>query len=264
MAAGLIALAPPVHLLTANGLSFLASALAIWVVGRRLDSKPKRPASASPSLWRRLVLGFAAASACEGAWRILLTTMVRGAVVALGFTVGVPLLFAQQESLGWISGISALALVFGAAAVGELGSNLVMAAVHPKRPWRLLFLGYMTIGASLALMGGTELFVPGLLRAPLMAVFALLMGLGNSMAGMQMTTFFGSRMGADEFAGVLRLRLTLIMTASMIATGAGPWLFQAIGTVWTIVSCGLALAVAAAISVSSTAHDRLELLPRTP
>jgi MFS family permease len=263
-AAGLIALMPAIHLLTANGLSFLASAAAIFVVGRRLDGKPERPALAPPSLCKRLALGFTAASACGGAWRILLTTMVRGAAVSLGFTVGVPLLFAQQGAGGWISGVSALALVFGGAAAGELGSNLVMAAIHPRRPWRSLFLGYMTIGASLALIGAAELAGPAPLRVPMMAACSLLMGLGNSMAGMQMTTFLGSRMEADAFAGVLRLRVALITTASMVATAAGPWIFQALGAAWTIVACGIVLAIAAAFSVTSTAHDRLELLPQAP
>jgi MFS family permease len=264
LAAGLIAVTPALHLLTANGLTFLASAAAILVAGRRFDRGSERAHSAQPSLWKRLALGFRAASDCDGAWRILLTTMVRGAVVSLGFTVGVPLLFAQQGGGGWISGVSALALVFGVAAAGELGSNLVMAAVHPKRPWRSLFLGYMTIGVSLALIGAAELVGPKPLRVPLMAAFALLMGLGNSMAGMQMTTFLGSRMEADAFAGALRLRLTLITAASMIATAAGPWFFQALGAAWTIVMCGLVLAVAAAFSVRSARHDRLELAPGIP
>jgi predicted MFS family arabinose efflux permease len=215
-------------------------------------------------LCKRLALGFTAASACGGAWRILLTTMVRGAAVSLGFTVGVPLLFAQQGAGGWISGVSALALVFGGAAAGELGSNLVMAAIHPRRPWRSLFLGYMTIGASLALIGAASLSGPAPLRVPMMAACSLLMGLGNSMAGMQMTTFLGSRMEADAFAGVLRLRVALITTASMVATAAGPWIFQALGAAWTIVACGIVLAIAAAFSVTSTAHDRLELLPQAP
>jgi hypothetical protein len=130
--------------------------------------------------------------------------------------------------------------------------------VHPKRPWRSLFLGYMTIGASLALIGASELVGPKPLRVPLMTAFALLMGLGNSMAGMQMTTFLGSRMEADAFAGVLRLRLTLITAVSMLATAAGPWFFQTLGAVWTIVMCGLATTAAAALSVTSTTHDRLD------
>jgi DHA3 family macrolide efflux protein-like MFS transporter len=264
LAASLIAIMPVAHLLTVNGLSFLASAGAIGIMGHRLNGNGARLSTAKSSAWTRLTLGIRAANGCPGAWRILLTTMVRGAAVALGFSVAIPLLFAQQQEVGWISGVAALALVFGASAAAELASNLIWAAVHPKRPWRALFLGYLMIGVGLALIGGTQLFVPAPLQVPVMVAFASLIGVGNAVAGMQMTTFFGSRLGADAFAGVLRLRLTLITAAAMIATAAGPWALQIIGTVWVIVGCGLAIAAASAISLVSRTHDQLELVPQAP
>jgi hypothetical protein len=125
-----------------------------------------------------------------------------------------------------------------------------------------LLLAPATIGVGLALIGVTQLFVPGPLRVPLMIAFALLIGVGNSMAGMQMMTFFGSRLSPDEFAAVLRLRLTLITAASMIAAAAGPWAFQTVGTVWIIVGCGLAISAVSASSLISRTHDLLELVPR--
>jgi MFS transporter, DHA3 family, macrolide efflux protein len=264
LAAALIAIMPAAHLLTVNGLSFLASAVAIGIMGQRLNGSRTRSSTSKTSVWDRLALGIRAANGCPGAWRILLTTMVRGAAIALGFSVGLPLLFAQQQGVGWTSDVSALALVFGASAASEPGSNLIMAAVHPKRPWRALFVGYATIGVGLALIGATQLFVPAPLRVPMMIAFALLIGVGNSMAGMQMTTFFGSRLSPDEFAAVLRLRLTLITVASMIAAAAGPWAFQTVGTVWIILGCGLAIAAVSASSLISRTHDQLELVPQNP
>ena len=69
----------------------------------------------------------------------------------------------------------------------------------------------------------------------------------------------GSRLGVDDFAGVLRLRLTLITAASILATAAGPWALQAIGTAWIILGCGLAIAAASAVNLMSPTHDRRDL-----
>jgi MFS transporter, DHA3 family, macrolide efflux protein len=263
LAAMLIALLPAAHLLTVNGLSFLASAGAIALMGQRLEEKDIPPSTARVSVRERLALGVRTANLCPGAWRILLTTMVRGAGVALGFSVGIPLLFAQQEG-GGIAGISAVALVFGAAAAGELCSNVVVASVPPKRPWRALFLGYATIGAGQALIGAAAFAAPPPLRVPLMVLFALLIGFGNAVAGMQMTTFFGSRLGPGAFAGVLRLRLALITTASILVTAIGPWVLESIGTAWTIFGSGVVVAAVAAISLVSPGRDRLVPVPRNP
>ncbi len=258
LAAALIMVIPVLHLLTVNALSFLASGLAIAIMGRRLGGQPEAQSASNTGPWGRLARGISTANGCPGAWPILLTTMLRGAAYALGFSVGVPLLFAGRLGAGDVWGFTGLALVFGACAGGELVGNVWVVTIKPRRPWRMLFLGYMTIGVGLSCIGLAQILVPVSWRVPAMIASALPIGFGGAFAGVQMLTFFGSRLSSDAFASVLRLRLTLITIAAMVTTAAGPWAFARLGIVACIVGCGVAVAAAACVSLFSKTHDRVE------
>lgn len=257
LAAALTSVLPTIHLLSLNAVSFLASAGAIACMGRRLEGGATE--GKKPTVWLRLSRGIRAANGCSGSWRILLTTTVRAGAYALGFSVGVPLHFAQTAETG-IGGIAAAALVLGAAAAGELLSNLAVVLMHPQNPWRFMFLGYAIIGAGLALTAIAQSMPPSLPQVLAMAVLAFVMGVGGSMAGIQMLTFFGSRMDADDYAGVLRLRLVLVTGAAIASTALGPWLFATVGTSPTVFVCGSLLLAAALLGGLLRASD----IPDTP
>ena len=255
LAAALGSILPVIHLLSLNALSFLASAGAIAQLGERLESM--EVARERPSIWRRLARGVHAANGCAGAWRVMLTTMVRAGAFTLGFGVGIPLFFAERAETG-LGGIAAVAVVMGAAAASDLLSNLVVVLVRPRNPWRFMFVGYATIGAGLALIALAQSMAPSLLQVLLMAALALLIGIGNSMAGIQILTFFGSRLDADDFASVLRLRLVLVTGAAVVSTALGPLLFEAFGIPGTVLACGLLALAAAVLGVVSRENDRAE------
>ncbi len=253
LAAALASVMPVIHLLSLNALSFLASAGAIAQLGERLESM--EVARERPSIWRRLARGVHAANGCAGAWRVMLTTMVRAGAFTLGFGVGIPLFFTERAETG-LGGIAAVAVVMGAAAASDLLSNLVVVLVRPRNPWRFMFVGYATIGAGLALIALAQSMAPSLLQVLLMAALALLIGIGNSMAGIQMLTLFGSRLDADDFASVLRLRLVLVTGAAVVSTALGPLLFEAFGIPGTVLACGLLALAAAVLGVLSRENDR--------
>ncbi len=127
-----------------------------------------------------------------------------------------------------------------------------------------MFSGYAAIGAGLALIALAQSLPPSLLQVLLMAAPACLIGVGNSMAGIQMLTFFGSRLGADDFAGVLRLRLVLVTGAAIVSRAFGPVLFEAFGIPGTVLACGLLSLAAAMIGVLSRGNDRAEALAGDP
>jgi len=77
-----------------------------------------------------------------------------------------------------------------------------------------------------------------------MCAAATLVGLGNSIATLQITTFFATHLPGDDYAAVLRLRLVTIIGSMMISTAAGPFILSALGPSTTIVVCGLTAAVA--------------------
>ncbi len=240
LAAAALAAIPAVHLLSANAASFLVSAAAILTLGRRLEPTAVAPSASRPDLLRRLARGVHAANACPGVWAALLATAVRGGAYAVGFTVAVPLLFAQSEGAG---GLGAVALVFGTAAAAELLAGPVLVLGEPRRPLRRQFEGYVMIGLSLALVGAAAA-LPHSSRLPAMVAAAALMGVANAVAGLQMMTFFAARLASDDHAAVLRLRLVLVISAMMAASALGPPVLRAMGPAATTIGCGLLAAAA--------------------
>lgn len=244
----------PIHLLTANAITFLASALAVALVGRRLENGANRQVAA-PGVFRRLARGAHAATACPGVWSVLIATGVRGGGYALGYTVAVPLLFVQ----GGI-GLSGLAIVMGVGATAEIISTPLLVLTHAQRPLRRLFQGYVMIGASLSVMGAIAI---ALADAPTdwlvagMATAAALVGVGNSIATLQITTFFASRLSSDDYAAVLRLRMVTIIGSMMAATAAGPWILGALGPANTIAACGVVATLAGIAGMLSGPARRL-------
>lgn len=245
LAAMILSVLPAIHLLTANAVSFLASAGAVAAVGRRMDPPKSGPAASQAGFVRRLARGIHAANGCPGVWSALITTGVRGGSYALGFTVAVPLIFAEG---GGAAGLAGVAVVFGAVAVTELLAGPLVVLTEPRRPLRRQFEGYLAIGLAQALVGAAAL-LPSPARIPAMAAAALAMGVGHSVAGLQMLNFFSSRLSSDDYAAVLRLRLVLVITAMMAATAAGPWALAALGPARTAIACGLTAAAVALVGL---------------
>lgn len=232
----------PIHLLSVNAVTFLASALAVALVGRRLEAGKHTRAAAPGGVLRRLARGAHAASACPGVWSVLIATGVRGGGYALGYTVAVPLLFVQGDI-----GLAGLAIVMGVGATTEIISTPLLVLTRPHRPLRRLFQGYVMIGASLALMGAAAIALADAPTAWLvagLAAAAALVGVGNSIATLQITTFFASRLSSDDYAAVLRLRMVTIIGSMMLATAAGPWILRALGPAHTILACGVVATIA--------------------
>ncbi|MBX3485636.1 MFS transporter [Phenylobacterium sp.] len=252
LAAGLLKAMPAIHLLTANTLTFLASAAACFAVGDRLDGGRVPPAR-EPIL-RRLGRGVRAANGCPGVWSVLIATGVRGGAYALGYTVAVPLLFVEGAKAGG-GGLSDLAIVVGVGATAEIVSTPLLVLTSPRRPLRRLFAGYVMIGTSLALMGAAAVLAPAGWRVPALAAAALLVGVGNSVATLQITTFFATCLAGDDYAALLRLRLVTIIGSIMLATALGPPILSALGPAATILACGV-VATASALAGLAIAPTR--------
>lgn len=243
LAAAVMAMLPVIHLLTANAVSFLASAGAVAAVGRRLDAP--RDYGPKPGFFHRLARGVHAANACPGVWSALITTGVRGGSYALGFTVAVPLIFAEGDGA---SGLTGVAIVFGAAAATELLAGPLVVLTDPKRPLRRQFEGYVVIGVAQALIGAGAMLPPPV-RLVAMVAPALVMGVAHAVAGLQMLTFFSTRLSSEDYAAVLRLRLVLVIGAMMATTALGPFVLPAIGPAMTAFVCGLVAAATALVGL---------------
>ena len=78
---------------------------------------------------------------------------------------------------------------------------------------------------------------------------ALVMGVAHAVAGLQMLTFFSTRLSSDDNAAVLRLRLVLVIGAMMATTSIGPFVLPALGPALTAFVCGLVAAATALVGL---------------
>jgi MFS transporter, DHA3 family, macrolide efflux protein len=256
LAAAALTLLPAIHLLTLNAASFLATAMAVALVGRKLENPLTGEPRPKVRVLSRLVRGAAAAKACPGGVFILAATAVRAGAYALGFTIAVPLLFSQESGAG---GLGLVAVIFGAGALGEILSSIGAVTRRPRRPFRRLFEGYLMIGASLLALGfATGLSGPAQVAG--LALAAAVMGVGFTFCGLQLMSWFGERLSTDDFAAVLRLRLAVSIGGMMAASAAGPLILPALGPGGAMLMCGAAVLGAGVLGVLSkqaAAEDEL-------
>lgn len=240
LGAAIAAVAPPIHLLTANSASFLASAGSIAAAGHRLDGETTAAAPSS-TVRQRLARGWRAARATAGAPTILVTAAVSYATRSLGFALGLPLLLAQGGVAG---GLPSLALVMAAQAIGDGGTNFLTVTIRVHNAWRWLFAGYVLRGVGLAAIGAGALLAPPQVAPFAMAAGSFVMGVGGSLAFLQMLPFFQTRMDVADATAVFRLRYAILAAATIAGALLGPVVFRLWSPAWVIVVCGAVLALA--------------------
>ena len=240
LGAAIAAVAPTIHLLTLNSVSFLASAGSIAAAGHRFDGAT--PAAPAPTtVLHRLARGWREARATPGARTILATAAVSYATRVLGIALGLPLLLAQGSVEG---GLPSLALVMAATAVGDGLTNLLTVSRQVRDAWSFLFLGYILRGAGLAAIGIAALVAPRWLAPFAMAGGGFILGVGGSIAFLQMMPFFQTRMDVAAATAVFRLRYAILAAATLSGALLGPAVFRLWSPAWVIVVCGAVLALA--------------------
>ena len=240
LGAAIASVAPAIHLLSANSVSFLASAGSIAAAGHRFDGDA--PTQASPaSVRQRLARGWRAARATPGARTILAVAGVSYATRSLGFALGLPLLLAQGSVAG---GLPTLALIMATVAVGDGLTNLLTVTWQVRNSWRFLFAGYVLRGLGLAAIGAAALFAPPGIAPLAMAAGGFVLGAGGSMAFLQMMPFFQTRMDVSDATAVFRLRYAILAASTMLGALCGPVAFRLWPVSWVIIACGAALALA--------------------
>jgi hypothetical protein len=240
LGAAIAAVAPTIHLLTLNSVSFLASAGSIAAAGHRFDDvTPGAPAPAT--VLQRLARGWRAARATQGARTLLATAAVSYATRALAVTLGLPLLLARGSVAG---GLPGLALVLAATAVGDGLTNLLTVSWRVRDAWGFLCLGYLLRGAGLVAIGVAALAAPRAIAPFAMAGGGFVLGIGGSIAFLQMMPFFQTRMDVADATAVFRLRYAILAAATMLGALLGPAVFRLWPPAWVIVICGLVMALA--------------------
>lgn len=237
LAGPLSAMVPMLHFLTINAATFLASALGVAVAGRQLRTKPEnQPPS---SLWTRMMRGYHVALRNPKIGRILAANTIVSAGWFLAVSLGLPFLAATTSLDGFLfSGVGALAALAGSYGAGDFASNVWVAGVHPKRPERFMFTGYIILGCGLVAVPVLMWILPPAMAMPFMMAACFLAGLGGPMFFIPMMTFFQTGLAQAELGSLIRFRLALSAAAMMLGSALGPLLFGSVGPASAILLSG--------------------------
>jgi hypothetical protein len=137
-------------------------------------------------------------------------------------------------------------MVTGVVAVADGLTNVVTTTWRVRDPWKFLFTGYIQRGLGVAGVGAAVVFLPPSLAPFGMALSAVLVGVGGSVAYLQILPFFQTRLEPDDVAAVFRLRYAVLAASTMAGALMAPAALRLASPALVIVVCGLVLALAGA------------------
>ena len=141
-------------------------------------------------------------------------------------------------------GLPTLALVMAATAIGDGATNFLTVTWRVRDGWRFLFVGYILRGLGLAAIGVAALAAPPQIAPLAMGAGGFVLGVGGSMAFLQIMPFFQTRMDVADVTAVFRLRYAILAAATMLGALMGPAVFRLWPPAWVIVACGVVLTAA--------------------
>jgi MFS family permease len=169
MAGILLAVMPLFHFFTLDALSFVASALAVLLIGRHFlpDTPGKHPGhQVRAGVLREIGDGARLAWGQRPvAWALVMNGLMNIAWSA-GFIVGVPLLAGRVLA----GTVATYGLIVGAYGVGNVLSTVVVSHLTIRRRVPFLFLGKIVGGAGFLLLGSATTIPQALLGSALAAV----------------------------------------------------------------------------------------------
>jgi hypothetical protein len=241
--AGLLSpLLPIIHFLTLNALSFVASAVAITLVGDKL-ARPVATGSA-PSFTKRIFQGVDSVRAAPLARELLAANTVVLGAWTVAVTLGFPFLAAEYRG-GWLglSGVTLLAALAGCYGAGDFLSNLRVAGAKPQNQLRFMYSGYLLMGLGIFTVASVLLWLPASISVPIALLSAFIAGLGGPMFFVLMMTHLQTAFSGEALGGVLRLRYALMSGGMLASSIVGPLLVGVIGAATTVAAAGLVIAL---------------------
>lgn len=237
----LLAIMPIAHFFAIDAVSFVASAGLIASLGRAHKWKPPRADGETPGLARELAATLRLVAAHRYLGFALMLVSIWNLASAAVISVGLPL-FAREVLHG---GPASYGYMIAAYGVGNVASNLVLAARPPRRQTRCLFSGGVIFGIAMI----------GLAQAPSIEwayAFAALAAIGGPRTDLVLLTVIQTHFAPDQIGKVFSLRLL----ASRVSRGVG--LALAAG-LYNLVSVRTGMALAS----TAVALYSLALLART-
>jgi len=241
---------PVVHFLTLDALSFLASAMAVFLISRMRPIPPvARPAAREP-VWAGIVRGVRVTGehALLG-YFVAVSGLLNGAFYAALF-LGLPLMIGGPNGAG-LNVYGAVLLTYGCT---NLASTMFFGGrTMPRRPQFQMIAGTAIIGIGLVLLGLSGLLpaawiFPGLLGA------AALGGIGGPMKDIPMAVLRQTRLAPADMAAGMRVYMAMLNAGILLAMLIAPVMIERAGAVPVIIACGVVYLAVGAIGFTLHAN----------
>jgi MFS family permease len=236
---GLVALfagvLPLVHFLTLDALSFLASAVALGVIGRL--HRPASVAEPPPrgSIWQGIVRGCEALAAHPVLRFILAATGVLNGTWYAVYFLCVPLMLAHHGV-----GLSGYGLVISTYGCSNLAATIVFGSrPTPVRPQFQIFGGNLLGGAAMVLLALGSL-LPSNLVLPAFAAAAFLGAIGGPMQDIPVAVLRQTRLRRSDIAAGMRVHMAAASGGILVAMLLVPQAITLFGVTPVVVACGAA------------------------
>jgi MFS family permease len=237
---GLVALlagiVPPVHFLTLDAVSFLASAAAILLIVRLRPTRPAAPPMQREAIWQGIVRGSRAMASHPLLGYVLATGGLLNGVWYAVYFLGLPLMIARHGDGG--SGLSAYGVVLSTYGCMNLAGTVFFGSrMLPVRPQFQMFGGNILQGTGLALLGVASLLPPAWML-PGLAAAAAFGSVGGPMKDIPLAVLRQTRLRPADMAAGMRAYMAASSAGTLLAMLLAPTAIALAGPVPVVVACG--------------------------
>ena len=232
-------LIPVMHFLTLDAASFLASATAVALIGKRRSGSGPMPRAAEPALanisrgvramrgHKLLGFMFQVGGLLNGAWYA-------------AFYLALPLLITQHGVTGpGGSGIAAFGLVISAYGGANLAATLMIGSrTMPAQPQGQMFAGNLLMGLAILLLA-LAARLPAAWILPGLMASAALGAAGGPMKDIPMAVLRQTRLHHADMGAAMRAYMAVTNAGTLVAMLLIPRLIGAIGVLAVMIVCGV-------------------------
>jgi hypothetical protein len=231
---------PMVHFLTLDAVSFLASAGALLLIGRRRPGVLLRRKVGPESLWHSMARGVRATARHRLLFFLLLTTWLPNGCWYGVFFLCLPLMIAQHGVSGiGGTGLGAYGMVISAYGCTNLAATLVFGSrTLPSRPQFQMFGGTVVVGIGVILLGCASQLPAGWILPGLMAAAAF-GAIGGPMKDIPAAVLRQTRLEHGDKAAAMRAYMAVSTAGTLLAMLLIPALAENAGVVTVVIACGV-------------------------
>lgn len=231
-------LIPVMHFLTLDAASFLASAVAVALIGKQ-RAEPARQLSAAEPVLANVGRGVRAMNSHKLLGFMFQTGGLTSAAWYTAFYLALPLLIRQHGITGpGGSGVAAFGLVISAYGCTNLAATLVFGSrAMPVRPQGQMFGGNLLMGGAILLLALATRLPVGWILPGLMAAAAL-GAAGGPMKDIPVAVLRQTRLSRADIGAAMRAYMAVINAGTLAAMLLVPSLVEAFGVLTVLIACG--------------------------